>query len=139
MTYFFHYMRKTRVSATIPEEILRRFDEVCKDLGHKNRSSAISTALYEYIVSNKWIKKKGNIAGAIIITYDHHTRNINEMLTEVQHEYNDIINASLHIHLTHEQCLEIVAVRGEANKIRKLFKNLQSIKGIFSIKFVASA
>ncbi len=132
-------MHKVRISATIPEEILKKFDKVCKSLGYKNRSNAISSALYEYIVANKWAGRKGDVAGAIVITYDHHARNINEMLTDVQHEYNELINASMHVHLSHDQCLEIVAVRGNANKIRKLFKELQSIKGIFSIKFVASA
>ncbi len=129
-------MMKVRISATIPEDIIKKFDEICNELNYKNRSNAISQALYEFIIANKWTKQEGKIAGAILITYPHKE---SENLTEIQHDYNDIINASMHIHLSKEQCLEIIAVNGEAKRVRQLFKKLRGLKNILSAKIVTSA
>ncbi len=126
-----------RISATIPNEIIKKFDEICKDLGYKNRSNAISSALYEFIIVNQWTKQKGNIAGAILITYLH-KKSINDFLVDIQHEYNDVVNASMHIHLSKEKCLEIVAVSGNAKKIKELFKRIKGLKGILTTKFVSA-
>lgn len=129
---------KVRISTTIPKDILKKFDGICKELGYKNRSNAVSAAIYEFIVANKWAKQQGNIAGAILITYLH-KKNINDILTDIQHEYNDVINAAMHIHLSKEQCLEIIAINGNAKKIRQLYKKLQGVKGILSTKIVTAA
>ena len=92
-------MKRIRVSFTVPEDTFKKFEETSKEMGFKNRSHAISMALHDYTVSHKWRKMRGRIAGAILITYNHHGR-INDVLTDIQHDYNDVINASMHIHLT---------------------------------------
>jgi len=134
----YNIMKKVRISATIPEEIFEKFEEFSKNAGFKTRSKAISMALHEYVVANKWMEQKESIAGAIVITYFHHS-NINEILVSIQHEYNEVINASMHIHLNKEQCLEIIAVNGEAKKIKKLYEKLQGIRGIVAAKMVTAA
>jgi len=131
-------MKKIRLSFTVPKEIFEKFEKIYAKMGYKNRSNAISAALHEYIVANKWMSLKGKIAGAILLTYCHHG-SINEVLIDVQHEYNDIINASMHIHLDKDNCLEIIAVNGEAKKIKNLLKKLQGIKGVHSAKLVTAA
>ena len=131
-------MKRIRVSFTVPEETFKKFEETSKKMGFKNRSHAISMALHDYVVSHKWTKMKGRIAGAILITYNHHGK-INDALTDVQHDYNDVINASMHIHLTKENCLEIIAVTGNAKRIKELFSKLQGMGGVLSIKMVTAA
>ncbi|MEM2935322.1 MAG: ribbon-helix-helix protein, CopG family [Candidatus Thermoplasmatota archaeon] len=131
-------MKKTRVSATLPSELIKNFDEIYREMGYKNRSNAISSAIHEYITSHKFLKEKGEIAGAIVFTYIHSSLT-SEKLTEAQHGYGDVINATMHIHLSKQQCLEIIAVKGNANKIKELFKKISGIKGVISINLVPSA
>ncbi|MBC7081572.1 MAG: ribbon-helix-helix protein, CopG family [Thermoplasmatales archaeon] len=131
-------MKKIRVSATLPYDLLEKFDEIYKEMGHKNRSNAISSAIHEYITSHEFLKEKGIVAGAIVFTYNH-SNLTSEMLTEAQHKYNEVINAAMHIHLNKEQCLEIIAFRGKANKIKGLLKKISGIKGVISVNIVTSA
>ena len=131
-------MAKRRLSISLSEELAREFDKVAKKMNQPTRSHAIESAMREYIISNKWIGGKGKTAGAILLTYNHNTRGINESLVDIQHEHEDIINASLHIHLDQHQCLEIIAVKGEIKEIKNLVKDLQKKKGILSLKVVTA-
>ncbi|HDH81790.1 MAG TPA: nickel-responsive transcriptional regulator NikR, partial [Thermoplasmatales archaeon] len=80
-------MGKVRISASIPADILKKFDEVCNKTGQPNRSNAIMTAMHDYIVNNRWIDKKGKVTGVVLLTYNHDVRGINAALTSVQHSY----------------------------------------------------
>ena len=57
-----------------------------------------------------------------------------EELTHLQHNYTDIINSSTHVHLDHHNCLEILAVKGDASRIKALADSLEVIRGIQQIK-----
>ena len=70
------------------------------------------------------------MAGAISIVYDHHKRELIDMVVDMQHEYQDMIIASQHAHLDHHNCLEVIIVRGKADKIRNLSDKLRSVKGV---------
>ncbi|MCD6481147.1 MAG: nickel-responsive transcriptional regulator NikR [Thermoplasmata archaeon] len=131
-------MKRVRISFTIPEDIMKKFESTFKKMGYKNRSHAISMAIHDYIVAHKWTELKGKISGAILLTYEHHGK-INDDLVDVQHHYNDIINASMHIHLNRDNCLEIIAFTGDARKVKELFKKLQGMGGVISIKMVTAA
>lgn len=131
-------MAKRRLSISLPEELAKEFDKVAKKMNQPTRSHAIESAMREYIISNKWMAGKGRTAGAILLTYNHDTRGINEALVDIQHAYEDIISASLHIHLDEHQCLEIIAVRGEIKEIKNLVRELQNKKGVLSLKVVTA-
>ena len=132
-------MAKRRLSISLPEGLAKEFDEVVKKTKQPTRSHAIESAMREYIISNKWMSGKGKTAGAILLTYNHDTRGINEDLVDIQHAYESIISASLHIHLDKHQCLEIIAVRGEIKEIKELVRDLHNKKGILSLKVVTAA
>jgi len=131
-------MKKVRVSFTISQDIMEKFEKIFKKMGCKSRSHAISMAIHDYIVAHKWTELKGKISGAILVTYEHHG-SINDALVDVQHDYNDIINASMHIHLNRDNCLEIIAFTGDAQKVKELFNKLQQMGGVISIKMVTAA
>lgn len=130
-------MRRTSIS--IPSDLLHRFDEVSGNVGERNRSNAVAMAMREYIVSRKWLEKKGAVSGALLITYDHDAHGINDAMTDAQHEAGKIINASMHVHLDARRCLEITAFRGDAEDVKKLAKDLSGIKGILDLKVVVSS
>jgi len=130
---------KTRISLSVSKRLLEEIDTFAHSLGHPSRSSAISEAMREFLTNRKWdIAKKGEVPGVILVTYDHHSRGVNRALTELQHDYPDVISATMHIHLSKHTCLEVIAFRGEANRVRALARILQSQKGVVDLKLVTS-
>jgi CopG family nickel-responsive transcriptional regulator len=131
--------RKERISLSVPKELLKEFDALSDSAGLPNRSKAVSEAMREFLSERKWdLAKKGETPGVILLTYDHHARGVNQALTEVQHDYPDVINATMHIHLSKHTCLEVIAFKGEADRVRSLAKLLQSEKGVIDLKVVTS-
>lgn len=131
---------KTRVSMSISESLLREFDALSKNLGQPNRSKAVSQAMLEFLSGRKLeLARKGQVPGVILLTYDHHSRGINTALTELQHDYPDVVTATMHIHLSKHTCLEVIAFRGAADRVRSLAKTLQSQKGVLELKLITSA
>lgn len=130
---------KTRVSLSLSEELVREFDSLSRELGQSNRSVAVGEAMREYLASRRWdLAKKGGSAGVILLAYDHHSRGINAALTGLQHDYPDVVTATMHLHLSRHTCLEVIAFKGRAERIRSLAKTLQSKKGVLSLKVLTS-
>ena len=130
---------KTRISLSVSRELLKEFDRVSSSLGHPTRSKAVSEAMREVISARKWsLAKNGVVPGIILVTYDHQSRGVNKALTELQHDYPDTVTATMHIHLSKHTCLEVIAFRGEADRVRSLARTLQSQKGVLDLKLITS-
>jgi len=119
--------RIVRAGVSFPEELLREFDRVVKELGISSRSQAIQEAIRAFISLNSWRLMEEEVAGAILVHYSHEERGVEEDLTDVQHEFMDIIPSALHIHLSREDCLLIIAVRGRASRVKDLFGRLRRV------------
>jgi len=130
---------KTRISLSVSKELMDEFDALAEGVGHPNRSKAVSEAMREFVSSRKWdLARTGTVPGVILVTYDHHSRGINRALTELQHDFPDVVSATMHIHLSKHTCLEVIAFKGEAERVRGLAKTLQSQKGVLDLKLVTS-
>lgn len=127
------------MSLSLDAGLIEEFDSVVETLGHPTRSKAVSEAMREFVSTKKWdTSKKGVVPGVILVTYDHHARGVNRALTELQHDYHEIVGATMHIHLTRHTCLEVISFEGEAERVRSLAKMLQSQKGVLSLKVVTA-
>jgi len=100
----------SRFSISLDKQLLRELDRMCREKGYNNRSL--------------------EIAGSITLVYDHHKHHLQELLTDLQHEHRDVIISALHCHLDHDNCLEVLAVRGKAADIKKLADELIAAKGV---------
>jgi len=123
----------SRISISIEPELLAEFDQTTQKIGY-NRSTAVQLAMRDFLTEHKWKDLEGVLAGVITMMYDHHTGNVTEELTHLQHDYTDIINSSTHIHLDHHNCLEILAVKGEAAQIKNLAEALGTTRGVQQIR-----
>jgi len=121
---------------SLPQELLEEFDWAVKSRGYLKRSEAIREAMRTFIVETKVIKGEGNVRGALAMIYDHETHGINEKLVDTQHEFHELIKASMHLHLDKRRCMEILAVEGNVEKVKELFKTLGSIKGVENVKII---
>jgi len=124
-----------RVSVTFPPDLLRDFDNVIHKMGYENRSKAVQDAVRLFISEREWLQKEEGLqAGVLMLLYDHEVRGLEDSLTHVQHHYAEIISSTMHIHLTESNCLEVVAVKGDAAEIRKLSDELSSKRGVKLLK-----
>jgi CopG family nickel-responsive transcriptional regulator len=120
-----------RASATFPPDLLAEFDQTTKMMGYRSRSKAIQDAMKALIVEHKWMEKEeGTRVGVLVIVFDHHARDLQKVLTEIQHRHRRIICSSMHLHLDEQMCLEAIAVRGQAREIRELTDMLRSKRGV---------
>ncbi|MCS7231332.1 MAG: nickel-responsive transcriptional regulator NikR [Elusimicrobiota bacterium] len=118
-----------RFGIAIPKELLERFDKYIKEKKYKNRSEAIRDLIRAEFVKKSWQQNK-EVVGVISIVYNHHKRELLDKIVDLQHNYQHLIIASQHIHLTHESCLEVILTRGKAKSIQELKDKLAAIKGV---------
>jgi len=118
-----------RFGVSLEKELLARFDRLIKEKNYTNRSEAIRDVIRQELIKKQW-QKGGEIAGAITFIYDHHKRELLNKITDVQHDFQKVIISTQHIHLDHNNCLEIVAIKGNPKVAQKLQDNLKSIKGV---------
>ncbi len=126
----------TRISVSLSPDLLTNFDKVIKKLGFGDRSKAIQIAIRTFISENEWLSENESVkgVGSIELLYDPQNKNLDNILTLVQHNYNHIVISSMHVHLNDNNCLEIVIVRGDVKSIKKIAKELADNKGIKNIK-----
>ena len=118
-----------RFGVSLDKDLLDKFDLLIRNKNYSNRSEAFRDLIREELVKKEW--QEGNdVAGAITLIYDHHKRKLLNHLTDIQHDFQRLIISTQHIHLDHDNCLEIIAVRGKTRDIRKLADILKSIKGV---------
>jgi CopG family nickel-responsive transcriptional regulator len=120
----------TRFSVSLPAGLARELDRMCREKGYDNRSLAIADMVRAHLVEHRQQLGRGEIAGSITLVYDHHKHHLQELLTDLQHEHRDAIISTLHCHLDHDNCLEVLAVRGKASDIKKLADELIAAKGV---------
>lgn len=119
----------SRFGVSLEGDLLRRFDAFISHEGYTNRSKAIADLIRKEFVADVFTKG-GTVAGAITIVYDHHKREVVNKLLDIQHDHGATIISAQHVHLDHDNCLEIIAVRGSASNVKELADSLKSIKGV---------
>lgn len=118
-----------RFGISLPKDLIDKFDRLIRERSYTNRSKAFGDLIRQELVKKEWLEGK-EVAGAITLIYDHHKRELLNKITDIQHDFQKIIISTQHIHLDHNNCLEIVAIKGNPKEAQKLTDNLKSIKGV---------
>ena len=118
-----------RFGISLPKDLIDKFDNLIKEKKYTNRSKAFGDLIRQELIKREWREGK-EIAGAITLIYDHHKRELLNKITDVQHDFQKVIISTQHIHLDLNNCLEIVAIRGNPKEAQKLTDTLKSIKGV---------
>ena len=119
-----------RFSVSLPQQLLADIDAMLAKKGYDNRSLAMADMARDWLVAQRQENPDQEIAGAITLVYDHHKRHLQEALTNIQHGHHGVILATMHVHLDHHNCLEIIAVRGRAGSIQGIADALIGAKGV---------
>lgn len=130
-------MAQVRFGVSLEDTVLKALDDFVVAKQFPNRSQAI-----RYLVENQMVEEDWNnndlVSGAIVLLYDHHKGDIGEKMADIQHHFYKEILATQHFHLDHDNCLEIVAVKGNADRLKTLANQLIGLKGIVHGKIVTS-
>ena len=120
----------TRFSLSMPADLARQLDAMVKTKGYANRSQAVADLVRNRLVECQAEAGDQVIAGTITLVYDHHKHNIQGLLTDIQHDHAKVLIATLHVHLDHHNCMEVLAVRGPAHAVRQVADRLIAAKGV---------
>lgn len=120
-----------RFGVSMPEDLMDRFDRMIGNQGYESRSEAIRDLVRKAILESDHGTPEQNAAGTIVLVYDHHVNGLALTLTELQHDYHHDIISTMHIHLNHDQCLEVIVVRGQVARLRELTNRIKVQKGVF--------
>lgn len=127
----------TRFGVSIPARLLDRFDEHIRGGGYANRSEALRDLIRDYLVEREW-ESDVETVGTVTLVYNHHVRELADALTNIQHEMRGAIVSTLHVHLDHDLCLEVIVVKGKSNRIRRMADRLIGLKGVVHGRLTAA-
>ena len=119
-----------RFGVSMEEGLLKEYDKIIKKKSYKNRSEALRDLVRHFLVEEKLSKDNKDSIGVITLVYNHHQRDLDSKLNEIQHNKASRILSSLHIHLDYHNCLQVIVITGRSREIRELSDELISEKGV---------
>jgi CopG family transcriptional regulator, nickel-responsive regulator len=129
----------SRIGVAIDSDLLAKFDRLITARGYTNRSEAFRDLIRDRLVEQTWQTAENRVVGTITLLYDHHQRMLTERLTDIQHDYHEVIRSTMHVHLDHDHCLEVLVVAGQAAEVQKLSDTLIATKGVMHGRLTASS
>lgn len=127
-----------RFGISLEKGLIEAFDRHIEAKHYQSRSEAIRDLIREELVRKGWAEG-GLVAGAIVMTYDHHKRELANRVLDIQHDFHATIISTQHVHLNHHDCLEVIAVRGEAERVEELAASLKALVGVKHLSLSISA
>ncbi len=119
-----------RLSLSVPPGLAEQLDRMVAEKKASSRSALVADLVRAEVVEHRARRGKQEIAGTITLVYDHHARNLQAKLTDIQHDSEGLIVSVMHVHLSHHDCLEVLVVRGPADKVRVLADRLAAVRGV---------
>jgi CopG family transcriptional regulator, nickel-responsive regulator len=119
-----------RFTVSVPRELSKQLDQMTREKGYDNRSLAVADLIRAGLVEHRQNLGTEEIAGTITLVYDHHKQHVQAALTDIQHDHHEVIISTLHVHLDHHNCLEVLVVRGKAALVKKIADELIAAKGV---------
>ena len=128
-----------RFSISLEDDLLDQFDGYCQQQQYATRSEAIRQLLRDTLTKEAWSGKSHDAAGTLTLVYDHHRPQLRDHLTKLQHDNTALVVSTLHAHLTHNLCLEVIILRGPSAKLQQIASQLRGLKGIHKGELVMAS
>lgn len=125
-----------RFSVSLESDLLHRFDKFCADGQFETRSEAVRQLIRERLTAQAVASDAADVAASLTLVYDHHKTRLTDRMLDVQHDHTDQVVSSMHVHLTHDLCMEVIVLRGPAAELQKLAAELSGMKGIHQAQLV---
>lgn len=120
-----------RFGVSIDQALLENYDRLIAERGYATRSEALRDLIREALIEQKIeMQTEVSALGSLTLVYDHHARNLVQEIGRIQHDFHENILSVMHLHVSHDDCMEVIALRGIVSEIIKLANGLLSLKGI---------
>jgi CopG family nickel-responsive transcriptional regulator len=119
-----------RFGVSITPLLLEKFDQLVKEKGYPSRSEALRDLIRDHLVEQEWEYGETEVVGTVTLIYDHHSSNLLQLLNDIQHDYHSLIVSTLHVHLDHHNCMEVLVLKGSSFESRQIASRLISMKGV---------
>lgn len=119
-----------RFGVSIDGQLIKKFDSLIGRKGYATRSEAIRDMIRDSLVEREWESEERETVGTITLVYNHHTRELEHALTDMQHKSFHQIISTLHVHLDAHNCLEVLVVKGRSHEIQKIADRLIGTRGV---------
>lgn len=120
-----------RFGVSIEQDLLENYDRLIAERGYATRSEALRDLIREALIQQKIeMNSETHALGSLTLVYDHHASNLLQEMAQIQHNFHELILSVMHLHVNHNDCLEIIALRGIVHEIVSLANGLISLKGI---------
>ena len=125
----------TVISITLPSDLLNQFDEFMKSRGYFSRSEAFRDAVRNLISEAEIAKfSSGNVAATIMTTCDYARKDVDLKISELRHEFDDVVIENVHRHIDGKYCVEIFVTEGNNDRILNLINRLRGMHGIQQVR-----
>jgi CopG family transcriptional regulator, nickel-responsive regulator len=128
-----------RFSISLEDDLLEKFDRYCQEQHFATRSEAVRQLIRDTLTTQAWEADSQDAAGTLTLVYDHHRQQLRDHLTQLQHDHTELVVSTLHAHLTHDLCLEVIVLRGPAARLREIASQLRGLKGIYKGELVMAS
>lgn len=120
-----------RFGVSIEQDLLENYDRLIAERGYATRSEALRDLIREALIQQRIdVKSDAPALGSLTLVYDHHAGNLLQEMTRIQHDFHELVLSVMHLHVSHDDCMEVIALRGVAAEIVKLANALLSLKGV---------
>lgn len=122
-----------RFGVSADMELLESFDRLIAGKGYATRSEALCDLMRDALVRERVEKQpegETEVLGSLNLVYDHHANELTDKMAEIQHRHHDLVISVMHVHVNHDDCMEVIALRGQARAVRMLAESLLSLKGV---------
>ncbi len=127
-----------RFGVSMDARVLKALDRLVSDRHYANRSEAIRDLVRGQQVHEAWETAAGPVVGTLTLVYDHHVREVNERLVTLQHDHEDLVHSTMHVHLSHRMCLEVIVLKGRPREVQGLADRLIAARGVKHGRLVAT-
>ena len=119
-----------RVTVSLEADLLEWFDQFCAEGRFATRSEAVRQLLHDRLAREAWESDEAEVTATLTLVYDHHKARLTQELLDLQHEHGEQVVSTMHVHLDHDRCLEVIVLRGAAGDLRQFAAKLRGLKGI---------
>ncbi len=119
-----------RFGISMENSLLHEFDHLISHKGYDNRSEAVRDIVREKLVEENIQAPNAFVYGALVFMYDHHKRELEKSLSNLQHNYFENIISNTHVHVDHDHCLEVILLKGKTRNLKMIAEKILSFKGV---------
>lgn len=129
----------TRIGVSLEPELLKQFDDSISKKGYVSRSEAIRDLVRDSLAESEWKNDEEWMVGTIVMIYDHTMSSVGDKITDMQHDHQSMVNTSVHVHLDHDKCMEILICEGKLKDLKKFSDEITSVKGVLRGRLTMAA